>query len=72
MWMLLIGDDVDSVKVKTLESSVLLAEKLQKREVGEGFVPKLKETITAKHSSWRVRYAVAEVVGPLIQFLGNS
>lgn len=48
MWVLLMGDDIDSVKVKILESTLSIAEKLQKKDVGEGIIPKLKETINNK------------------------
>ena len=71
MWMVLMGDEIDSVKVKTLESTLKLAEKLNKAEVAEGLVPKIKEVLSAKSGSWRVRYAVAEVLGPVIQYLGK-
>ena len=46
MWILLMGDDIDSVKSKNLESSLELADKLSKSDVAEGIVPKLKDTVT--------------------------
>jgi hypothetical protein len=70
--MILMGDEIDSVRVKTIESTLKLAEKLAKKEVQEGLVPKLREGLARKAASWRIRYAIAEVVGPLIEYMGNS
>lgn len=33
MWMILMGDEIDSVRVKTIESTLKIAEKLAKKEV---------------------------------------
>jgi hypothetical protein len=72
MWMILMGDEIDSVRVKTIESTLKLAEKLAKKEVQEGLVPKLRECLARKAGSWRIRYAIAEVVGPLIEYMGKT
>ena len=66
MWILLMGDDIDSVKSKNLESSLELANKLSKSDVAEGIVPKLKDTVTKKTPNWRIRYSVAEILSSII------
>lgn len=72
MWILLMGDDIDSVKSKNLESSLELADKLSKNDVADGIVPKLKETASKKSLNWRIRYSVAEILGAIIQYLGKK
>ena len=59
-------DEIDSVKVRTIESTLKLAEKLNKKEVGETIVPAISQLASSKKSAWRIRYAAAEVLGPLI------
>ena len=66
MWILLMGDDIDSVKSKNLESSLELADKLSKNDVADGIVPKLKETVSKKSLNWRIRYSVSEILGSII------
>lgn len=68
-WKTLITDEIDSVKVKSMESCTVLAEKLSKEEVNSIFMELIISADKDK-KSWRVRYAQAEVLPALIGYLG--
>jgi len=63
---MLVQDAADSVKVKAIEVSTKLFSKLSKNQVSEAFVKSLKDVLNLKNKSWRIRYAVAEILGDLV------
>lgn len=66
-WKKLITDDIDSVKVKSLESCLDLTKKLNKNEVSSQIIPPILDIIKRKNNNvWRIRYAIAEIAAPLI------
>ncbi|EAR87276.1 serine/threonine-protein phosphatase 2A 65 kDa regulatory subunit A beta (macronuclear) [Tetrahymena thermophila SB210] len=69
LWQDLVQDQTDSVKVKAIEVSIKLMDKLNKQEVSDQFVKPLKDVLNLKNKSWRIRYAVAEVLGDLVNHL---
>ena len=69
-WGTLVKDTIDSVKIKAIESTIVLAQKLSKNEVAENFLQHLKN-IDPQAKSWRVRYALAEILPALVKFLGK-
>ncbi|EGR29152.1 hypothetical protein IMG5_162070 [Ichthyophthirius multifiliis] len=72
MWLNLLKDNVDSVKVKSIEISPKLITRLSKSDVAEKFVKNIKEILTAKGKSWRIRYAIAEIICDLILNVEND
>lgn len=71
LWQLLIKDDIDSVKIKAIESSNFFVSNLRKDEANNAMITLLKN-IDNEKKSWRVRYALAEVLPSMLGSLDKE
>jgi len=69
LWQLLMKDDIDSVKIKAMESTLKLIGCFSKQEIADSLLGILKNVDNDK-KSWRVRYGLAEVLPSLCNYLG--
>lgn len=72
IWQALLKDATDSVRVQAIEVSDKIIAKLTKQQVADNFVAPLKEVLSQKNKSWRIRYAVAEILEILASNLGKQ
>lgn len=70
LWQLLMKDDVDSVKIKAIESSLKLIPCFSKQEINDNILNTLKNADYEK-KSWRVRYGLAEVLPTVCNYIGK-
>lgn len=71
IWVRLSKDSFDSVKIKAIENSSFLLECLSKQEASEILVEMIKNS-DPENKSWRVRYALAEILPNMITFVGKT
>lgn len=69
LWQLLMKDDIDSVKIKAIESTLKLITSFTKQEILDNLLGNLKN-IDLEKRSWRVRYGLAEVLPTVCNYLG--
>ena len=70
LWNKLMKDDIDSVRIKAIESAVLLSQNLSSADINEHFLPLFKN-LDPERKSWRVRYALAEILPSVIEHCGS-
>ena len=62
-WLSLLKDDFDSVRIAAIEAALQIVTKLQKSLMGEV----LQSFEKLNKTSWRVKYAVVEIMPQLIK-----
>lgn len=71
IWQLLMKDDIDSVKIKAIESSLKLFPAFTKQEINESLLPTLKN-VDPENKSWRIRYGLAEVLPTVCNYVDKE
>jgi len=69
LWQLLMKDDIDSVKIKAIESTLKLISCFSKQEIMDNLLGILKN-VDIEKKSWRVRYGLAEILPTFCNYLG--
>jgi len=66
----LIRDDIDSVKINALENSTYLIPFYTKQEIVDNLIPLIKN-VDPERRSWRVRYALGEILTNFCNSVGK-
>lgn len=68
IWQALIVDTFDIIRIKAMETAVIVARTFKKEENAEKFLKPIK-LVDSNKKSWRVRYSLVECLAAIIPYL---